>query len=196
MNEIRHNLTRRTSREKRRRNVRTRRAVTKLAPISPRSRSSALTAARCSVCFTENSPAHSTCRLVAADASLRPISRSPYGRLRRRRDPAHRACPRTRARSAPSRGCRPAAAVRSTPRSRGAGSGAQRFIAASPLRAIRTDRISHGGAGRDGCRRSQPLLAAGAAGDERSDASRRAKPDAAGRHPRGRARDPPLVRQD
>ena len=80
-------------------------------------------------------------------------------------------------------GCRPAAAVRSTPRPRGAGSGAQRFIAASPLRAIRTDRIGHGGAGRDGCRRSQPLLAAGAARDERSDASRRAKPDAAGRHP-------------
>jgi hypothetical protein len=79
--------------------------------------------------------------------------------------------------------------VRNTPRSRGAGSGTQRFIAASPFRVIRTDRISHGGAGRDGCRVSQPLLAAEQAGDERSDASRRAKPDAAGRHPRGRARD-------
>ncbi len=64
------------------------------------------------------------------------------------------------------RGCRPAAAVRSTPPHCAAGSGAERFSAASSCPAIRGGRISTGGACRDGRRVTHPLLAAGAAGFE------------------------------
>jgi hypothetical protein len=119
--------------------------------------------------------------LATPDFPLRQI-----WRLRRRRDPARRVG-REPSNGARSRGCRPAAAVRSTPPYRAAGSGAPRFIAASPCRVIRVPRSSYNGAGHDGCRRNYPLLAAGAAGFEQSDTSRCAKPDAAGRHPHDRA---------
>jgi hypothetical protein len=93
------------------------------------------------------------------------------------RNPAHQPAP----------GASQAAAMRTAdgrsehavvPRSRNA-NGA--IIAASSCRVIRNARNSSDGACHDGCRSNQPLLAAGAAGFERSERSRRAEPAAAGR---------------
>jgi hypothetical protein len=81
-------------------------------------------------------------------------------RLRRRRDPARRAR-RKSADSTRSWGYRPAAAVRSMPSHRAAGSGATRFIAASSGCVIHVRGTSKGGAGHDGCRGCYCLLAGG-----------------------------------
>src|SRR5688500_13692533 len=57
-----------------------------------------------------------------------------------------------------------------------AGNRAERFLAASPVRAIRGGGVSSIGACRDGRRRRQVLLAAAAAGYERRPISRHAEP--------------------
>jgi hypothetical protein len=71
-------------------------------------------------------------------------------------------------RPARTRGCRLAAAVRSTPRHRAAGSGAQRYVDASSCRVIRGAGSSTGGEGHARCRLDHPLLASEAIGHERA----------------------------
>jgi hypothetical protein len=66
--------------------------------------------------------------------------------------PRHVPCARAIRQRSRARGCRLAAAVRSTPLRRTAGSGAQRFGDASSCRVIRAACTSTGGVGHAGCR--------------------------------------------